>query len=263
MKNGYRWGWAALVTALWLVAGLCLIQAASAQTDCGCDGGLTELQLRYDGTGSADITVEVAGTGGGGTTIVIGNVDDGNTFTIESDQGAGEKFSSNDITILIGGVPAAIFHVSCSADIIPFFTNEGNDSKGKHEDLDAGSEFTVLAAVSKKGGPVVCTGGVPRQSLLGEGFEVAEVPGAFTLGQNYPNPFNPETRIRFGLPEAAQVKLVVYDVLGRQVKVLANGTYQPGQYEVTFDASTLASGTYLVRLVTPAGSFVETMQLMK
>ena len=59
------------------------------------------------------------------------------------------------------------------------------------------------------------------------------------------------------------MRLVVYDLLGRQVRVLLDGTRAAGTHEVVFEAGDLSSGTYLVRLVTPAGSFVQTMQLMK
>ncbi len=90
-----------------------------------------------------------------------------------------------------------------------------------------------------------------------------ELPEAFALFGAYPNPFNPQTTIRFSVPESAQVRLLVYDVLGRQVRVLVDGTREAGTHEVVFEASGLPSGTYLVRLVTPAGSFVQTMQLVK
>ena len=91
----------------------------------------------------------------------------------------------------------------------------------------------------------------------------AEVPEAFVLEANYPNPFNPQTTIRFSVPEASVVKLVVFDVLGREVRVLVDGTREAGTHEVVFEAGDLPSGTYLVRLETPQGSFVQTMQLVK
>ena len=65
----------------------------------------------------------------------------------------------------------------------------------------------------------------------------AEVPAEYTLHTNYPNPFNPVTTIRFGLPEAAQVRLIVYDMLGRQVRVLVDGTRKAGTHEVSVDAA--------------------------
>ena len=81
----------------------------------------------------------------------------------------------------------------------------------------------------------------------------------FVLSQNYPNPFNPTTTIGYDIPERSLVTLVIYDVLGRRVETLVNGEKQPGHYEVTLDASRLASGVYLYRL--QAGSFSETRKL--
>ncbi|MCX6640915.1 MAG: C25 family cysteine peptidase [bacterium] len=90
-----------------------------------------------------------------------------------------------------------------------------------------------------------------------------EVPQVFSLGQNYPNPFNPLTTISFGLPEAAQVTLTIFDVMGREVATLVNGMRDAGIHNVTFDATGLASGIYLYRI--EAGSFtaIHKMVLMK
>ena len=90
-----------------------------------------------------------------------------------------------------------------------------------------------------------------------------EVPANHVLESSYPNPFNPSTTIRFSLLEAAPVRLAVYDVLGRQVLMLLDGTREAGTHEVSFDASHLSSGTYFYRLETPQGSFVRTMLLAK
>lgn len=70
----------------------------------------------------------------------------------------------------------------------------------------------------------------------------------FNLFQNYPNPFNPETTIKFGVKEPCWVELGVYDLLGREVVKLVDEQYQPGQYEVTFDASELSSGLYFSQI---------------
>jgi len=93
--------------------------------------------------------------------------------------------------------------------------------------------------------------------------EEAAVPQGYALYHNYPNPFNPVTTIRFDLPESAQVRLVIYDVLGRQVRVLVDGVREAGMHEVVFKAGALPSGTYLVRLEMPQGSFMQMMQLVK
>ena len=76
----------------------------------------------------------------------------------------------------------------------------------------------------------------------------ADIPESLQLSQNYPNPFNPSTRIDFALPEAAQVSLEVYNMLGQQVATLENGHLSAGQHSVSFDASDLSSGIYLYRL---------------
>jgi serine protease AprX len=77
-----------------------------------------------------------------------------------------------------------------------------------------------------------------------------DVPAAsdFVLQQNYPNPFNPSTMIKYSVPEASNVKLILYDALGRQVKVLANEYKEAGNYSYTLNAGGLSSGVYIVRL---------------
>jgi len=93
----------------------------------------------------------------------------------------------------------------------------------------------------------------------------SEVPADFSLGQNYPNPFNPVTKIRYAIARAGDVKLIVYDALGRKVSELVNEKQSPGTYEVLFDAlsvksGTLASGVYFYRLT--AGDFSQTKKLL-
>jgi len=83
---------------------------------------------------------------------------------------------------------------------------------------------------------------------------LAGVPDRFKLSQNYPNPFNPTTSIAYDLPEAAFVKLAVYNALGEQVLVLVNRQQAAGSYRAQFNASELPSGVYLYRL--EANNFV-------
>jgi photosystem II stability/assembly factor-like uncharacterized protein len=85
-------------------------------------------------------------------------------------------------------------------------------------------------------------------------------PSHFSLEQNYPNPFNPSTTIRFELPKASDIRLSVYDILGREVIVLANERKAAGVHEVRLDGSGLASGMYLCRL--RAGDFTATRRLL-
>jgi len=88
-------------------------------------------------------------------------------------------------------------------------------------------------------------------------------PGKFKLFQNYPNPFNPSTNIRFDIPKDSEVKIAVFDVVGREVQVLANSFMQAGSYEVNFDSSSLSSGVYFYTI--EAGDFksIKKMILIK
>ena len=92
-----------------------------------------------------------------------------------------------------------------------------------------------------------------------------EIPSSFSLSQNYPNPFNPNTKIKFDIPskgknQKAKVKLLIYDILGKEIETLLNEQLNPGIYEVTFDGSNIPSGIYFYRL--SAGNFSETKKLI-
>ena len=85
----------------------------------------------------------------------------------------------------------------------------------------------------------------------------------FALGNNYPNPFNPTTMVPFSLAEAAHVSIKVYDLLGREVAVLVDGAMSAGRHEVTFEASTLPTGVYLIRMEAAGIVQVQRVTLMK
>ncbi|CUU05989.1 Por secretion system C-terminal sorting domain-containing protein [Candidatus Kryptobacter tengchongensis] len=87
-----------------------------------------------------------------------------------------------------------------------------------------------------------------------------DMPKEFRLYQNYPNPFNPSTFIKFDLPREAKVKLGVYDVMGRLVRVLVDEQMQAGRYRVEFRGDGLASGVYFYRL--EAGGFVSVKKMV-
>ncbi len=90
--------------------------------------------------------------------------------------------------------------------------------------------------------------------------DVPGIPTAFALEQNYPNPFNPSTVVTYRVPILSNVRLAVYDILGREVALLVNEKKSPGSYEVKFDAQNLSSGIYLYRL--EAGDVSQTRKLM-
>ena len=90
----------------------------------------------------------------------------------------------------------------------------------------------------------------------------------FSLYQNYPNPFNPSTKIKFDVPsnvkrEMSNVKLKIYDILGKELTTLVNETLQPGLYEFTWDASRYSSGIYFCELVAGNYKNIKKMILVK
>lgn len=114
-------------------------------------------------------------------------------------------------------------------------------------------------------------GGSPEAYLLGWGLRINNsvtgieplsniIPGKFSLEQNYPNPFNPSTEIQFGVPKDVKVKISVFDILGREVQVLADEFKTAGEYKVTFDASKLPSGVYFYTI--NAGTFSDTKKMI-
>jgi hypothetical protein len=94
------------------------------------------------------------------------------------------------------------------------------------------------------------------------------LPEAFGLDSNYPNPFNPATTIRYALPEGANVTLVVYNILGQQVRTLVNGAQGPGYHSVVWDGRDeagrmVATGVYIYRLQAGGFSQIRKMILAK
>jgi hypothetical protein len=85
----------------------------------------------------------------------------------------------------------------------------------------------------------------------------------FELSQNYPNPFNPSTVIKYSLADASYIKLTVYDILGREIKVLINESKEPGNYELNFNGTSLESGVYIYRLETKDFTKSQRMVLLK
>jgi hypothetical protein len=127
----------------------------------------------------------------------------------------------------------------------------------------AGGGILVLAADNQYlyAGTVAGTSRRPWIELLTSVEHAGEnTPTAFELFQNYPNPFNPSTKIGFKVQGSGFTSLKVYDVLGQEVATLVNENLQPGSYEVTFDATGLASGVYYYRL--RSGEFTQTKRMM-
>lgn len=94
---------------------------------------------------------------------------------------------------------------------------------------------------------------------------ISEIAGSYDLMQNYPNPFNPSTTIKFSLPASGKVMLKVFDITGREITTLVNGTLNSGTYSARFDAFNFASGTYFYSLQvedSKGGRFAETKKMI-
>lgn len=99
--------------------------------------------------------------------------------------------------------------------------------------------------------------------INGTATEDTETPNGFTLAQNYPNPFNPSTNISYELAKAGDVRLAVYDIMGREVAVLVQQQMSAGAHTIRFDASTLKSGVYFYRLEMNGQSTMHQMALVR
>ncbi|MBK9332995.1 MAG: T9SS type A sorting domain-containing protein [Ignavibacteria bacterium] len=91
-------------------------------------------------------------------------------------------------------------------------------------------------------------GFIPPDEPVGIQPMNSNVPASFNLYQNFPNPFNPATSIKFDIAKKGNVRLVVFDILGRELSTLINESLNPGTYQVSFDGSGLSSGIYFCRL---------------
>ncbi|MCF7805124.1 MAG: HYR domain-containing protein [Candidatus Marinimicrobia bacterium] len=185
----------------------------------------------------------------------------------KSSRGGGDGATKNDIVIngssvdlraeRQGGGNGRVYTVSLSvAD------GNGNSSSATCQ---------VVVPHSKKSGAVddgavyeVSSGSsaIATNSSNPRALEVV-VPAVYQLEQNYPNPFNPTTSIRYGIPEAGNVNLAVYDLRGTMVQEMVSGYQNAGYHSVTFEASNLATGVYLYVLEVNGQRFLSKMTLMK
>lgn len=125
-------------------------------------------------------------------------------------------------------------------------TLETNNQKIRYTDAeyDGSTEFYYVIQVVDDGGNKVFSKEVNTVTSV----ENEAVPTVYSLSQNYPNPFNPSTTVKFGIPQAADVTIKIYDILGQEVKTLVNRNLAPGFHTVNFDASNLISGMYIYRI---------------
>jgi hypothetical protein len=99
------------------------------------------------------------------------------------------------------------------------------------------------------------TGGVTSAEKIDN-----EIPAEFELEQNYPNPFNPVTKIKFDVAKFYNVKIIVYDLSGKELDIIINQPMQQGTYEVIWNGEKYSSGIYFLRML--ADNYVETKKMV-
>jgi hypothetical protein len=144
-----------------------------------------------------------------------------------------------------GGTPTLLSGDPGYGDFDPGYQNNGNN--------------VVYSGFTDPGSPKK---GFNDESLSSNG---SALPDNFTLDQNFPNPFNPTTQIRFGIPEAGNVTLKIYNSVGQLVKTLVDGNMSEGYHQATWDAtdntgSKLSSGVYIYRIT--AGTFAQVNKML-
>ncbi len=148
---------------------------------------------------------------------------------------------------------------------VPADTYTHNCNVGDFDVVDASASFTF----TKSSALLRSTSGDAATAMnsevdAGQASEPgSELSATFALGAAYPNPFNPSTTIGFSLPERTEVQLRVFDVLGREVARLVDGTLDAGNHSAHFDASGLPTGTYVYQLVSNGVVESRRMVLMK
>jgi hypothetical protein len=121
---------------------------------------------------------------------------------------------------------------------------------------NAENPFTKVAAFTDKDNLILVEIQTPETHTIDSYTGIGEsgnstasmLPTEYSLAQNFPNPFNPSTRIDYSLPAQGNVKILIYDLAGREVVSLVNSVQAAGFYSVNFDGSNLASGMYFYRI---------------
>ncbi len=204
---------------------------------------------------NADIGFITAGNLSDSTGLIYKTIDSGNNWTTVYSDGLGTinpilfvnsntGFAAGQREYTFGPVSARIIKTTNAGInwyIDTLFSNVGGLGSLFFIDENTGYAVGSNGAIFK-----TTTGGNP----VGINNNTGEIPAAFSLYQNYPNPFNPGTKISYDLPTDVSVKLVVYDVIGREVKTLVNEKQNAGKHEIDFDASNYPSGVYYYKLET-------------
>jgi hypothetical protein len=167
----------------------------------------------------------------------------------------------NDILIYYPGVPTSIYYAATDVGI--FFSNDYGIT---WTELAGGLPNTVILHLDYHQSTNKLRAGTHGRGVWETSNPVGIInyynnkPDKFSLGQNYPNPFNPVTFISYRVSRAGNVRLSVFDILGREIKSIINGHQKEGTYTVQFDGTGIGSGIYIYRLET--GNYSESKKMI-
>ena len=122
--------------------------------------------------------------------------------------------------------------------------------------------YSYVTVYSEAGSQQINVTGISKDNAVSVNEKII-TPFAFSLEQNYPNPFNPTTEIKFSIGVSQLVKLMIYDLLGREVVALLNEQKSAGTYTITWNAQNLPSGIYFYKLQTESFTSIKKMMLLK
>ncbi|MBK8552955.1 MAG: T9SS type A sorting domain-containing protein [Ignavibacteria bacterium] len=159
-----------------------------------------------------------------------------------------QNFGAGDFKFLISSGPANVNPGDTQTIIVAQLVAKGANNLQSITSLKSGSSLIRNLFENNFGTVSVSDPGI------------SELPVRYKLYQNYPNPFNPVTKIKFDLSKSGSVRLVIYDISGKEIFVLYNGYLTAGEKEFAFDGSGFSSGIYFYKLT--AGSFSETKKII-
>jgi len=188
----------------------------------------------------------------------------GQVFNASAMYGVSTGANQQTYTTIAGYIASGWTRYWDNVGMVPYLINPGGTQTASYDDTTSVRLKCEYARAKATGGVMIwaigqdlVSGTQPLLQTVGLTMKPATsvpmitsatTPFAFSLEQNYPNPFNPSTVIRYYVPTAGIARLAVYDLLGHEVAVLANGHHAPGSHEAYFNAAGLSSGVFVCRL---------------
>ena len=202
---------------------------------------------------------KVASTNAVGGTWQIPFASTGNTISLSVQNNS--SIEARNVSVIFNNLPTWLEFKSKSVAIKSIAANTSGDAEftfSVDKKAPVGRDTTLTAAISDANGQVWT-----------KGIKVmVAAPADYKLYNNFPDPFNPSTKIAFELPKASHVKLIVYDIVGREVAQVADADYPAGYTELTWNGTNqngtmVASGVYFYRVSTDRWNKVKKMLMLK